>query len=234
MPVLLRTSVVVGAVLFAAALSAQEADIKHLAPGFHTRPAGSTLVIAPPDMELYAISAGGVQEPKADWTEAAQRNFKSALAVRAEQLGSNTVQLQEAQLDEFAELNALQRAVGEAVFVHHTGMSMKLPTKDGRLDWSLGDAVRPLKARTGADYALFTWIRDTYASNERKAAMIALALIGAISTGGEQTGYASLVDLNNGRVVWFNDLRRMSGDLRDEKSAEETVDTLLTGFPGLQ
>ena len=64
--------------------------------------------------------------------------------------------------------------------------------------------------------------------------MIALALIGAISTGGEQVGYASLVDLNNGRVVWFNDVRRMSGDLRDEKTAMETVDTLLKGFPVLQ
>jgi hypothetical protein len=231
---LLRSSVVAGAVLVAAALHAQEPDIKHLAPGFHARPAGSRLVIAPADMELFSVSAGGVQEPKADWTEAAQRNFKAALADRAGQLGSNTVQLQEAELDEFAELNALQRAVGEAVFVHHTGMGMKLPTKDGRLDWSLGDAVKPLKAKTGADYALFTWIRDTYASNERKATMIALALIGAISTGGEQTGYASLVDLNNGRIVWFNDLRRMSGDLRDERAAAETVDTLLAGFPVLQ
>jgi hypothetical protein len=113
-------------------------------------------------------------------------------------------------------------------------MGMKLPTKNERLDWSLGDAVQPLKARTGADYALFTWIRDTYASNERKATMIALALLGAISTGGEQIGYASLVDLNSGRVVWFNDLRRMSGDLRDERSAMETVETLLEGFPVLQ
>ena len=234
MPMLLRSSVVAGAMLVAAALHAQELDIKHLAPGFHARPAGSRLVIAPADMELFSISAGGVQEPKADWTEAAQRNFQAALADRAGQLGSNTVQLQEAELDEFAELNALQRAVGEAVFVHHTGLGMKLPTKDGRLDWSLGDAVKPLKEKTGADYALFTWIRDTYASNERKATMIALALIGAISTGGEQTGYASLVDLNNGRIVWFNDLRRMSGDLRDAQAAAETVDTLLAGFPVLQ
>jgi hypothetical protein len=230
----LRSSFVLAAVLFAGAVLAQQSDSKHLAPGFHARPAGSKLVIVPADMELFSISAGGVQEPKADWTEAAQKHFRTALAARREQLGANAVELQDADLDEFAELNALQRAVGEAVFVHHTGMGMKLPTKNERLDWSLGDAVQPLKARTGADYALFTWIRDTYASNERKATMIALALLGAISTGGEQIGYASLVDLNSGRVVWFNDLRRMSGDLRDERSAMETVETLLEGFPVLQ
>jgi len=234
-PMLLRSSVVLAAALFAAALHAQESDIKHLAPGFHARPAGSKLVIVPADMELFSISAGGIQEPKADWTEAAQRNFSAALSARSEQLGANAVQLKDADLDEFAELNALQRAVAEAVFVHHTGgMSRKLPTKNERLDWSLGDAVKPLQAKTGADYALFTWIRDSYASNERKATMIALALMGAISTGGQQTGYASLVDLNTGRVVWFNDLRRMSGDLRDEKTALETVETLLQGFPVLQ
>jgi hypothetical protein len=232
---LFRNALVLAAVLAAAAVAqSQEADAKHLAPGFQSRAAGSRLAIVPPDMELFSISAGGVQEPKADWTEAAQRNFKAALVARREQLGADTTELPEAELDEFAELNALQRAVAQAVFVHHTGLGMRLPTKNERLDWSLGDAVKPLKARTGADYALFIWIRDTYASNERKAAMIAMALIGAISTGGEQTGYACLVDLNSGRVVWFNDLRRMTGDLRDEKTAIETVETLLKGFPVLR
>jgi hypothetical protein len=234
MPAILRSSLFLAAVLFAGVLQAQEPDSKHLAPGFHARPAGSKLVIVPPDMELFSISAGGVLEPKADWTEAAQKHFKAALAARREQLGANAVDLPDAQLDEFAELNALQRAVAEAVFVHHTGMGMRLPTKNERLDWSLGDAVKPLKARTGADYALFIWIRDSYASGERKATMIALALLGAISIGGEQIGYASLVDLNTGRVVWFNDIRRMTGNLRDEEAAMETVETLFKSFPVLQ
>lgn len=225
---------VLAAFLCAATAQAQVSDPKHLAPGFHARAAGSRLLIVPPDMELFSISAGGVQEPRADWTEAAQKNFRAALAMRREQLGANSVELKDAELDEFAELAALQRAVAEAVFVHHTGLGMRLPTKNERLDWTLGDAVRPLKAKTGADYALFTWVRDTYASNERKATMIALALLGAVSTGGEQTGHASLVDLNTGRIVWFNDLRRMSGDLRNETSAMETVETLLKGFPVLQ
>lgn len=231
---LYRISLVLAAALFAGTLHAQESDPRHLAPGFTARTAGSKLLILPPDMELFSISAGGVQEPKADWTEAAQKNFKAALAARRQQLGANSVEMTEAELDEFAELYALQHAVADAVFVHHAGIGMKLPTKNERLDWSLGEAVKPLKARTGADYALFTWIRDSYASNERKATMIALALIGAISTGGSQVGYASLVDLSTGRVVWFNDLQRMSGDLREAAAAMETVETLFKGFPVLQ
>jgi hypothetical protein len=231
---LYRSSLVLATVLFAGAVQAEESDPRHLAPGFTTRPADSKLLIVPADMELFSISAGGVQEPKADWTEAAQKNFRAALLARREQLGANAVELQDAELDEFAELYALQHAVAEAVFVHHTGMGQRLPTKNGKLDWSLGEAVKPLKAKTGADYALFTWIRDSYASNERKATMIALALLGAFSTGGSQTGYASLVDLNTGRVVWYNDLKRMSGDLREPSSAKETVETLFKGFPALK
>ena len=95
----------------------------------------------------------------------------------------------------------------------------------------MGDSIKPLKDKTGADYALFTWIRDSYASPERKAAMVAMALLGVGLQGGAQVPYASLVDLNTGRVVWFNVLRRASGDLREAAPAVETVQALLSGFP---
>jgi hypothetical protein len=232
MPMLFRSTLALATALcVVTGVAAQEADTRHLAPGFHTRPAGSTLLIVPAEMELFSISAGGVEEPKADWTEAAQRNFRTALSARREKLGSKVLELSDADVDEFAEIHALHRAVAEAVFMHHSRSSRKLPTKQDRLDWSLGEAVRPLKAKTGADYALFTWIRDSYASGERKATMFALALLGAVNVGGSQTGYASLVDLQTGRIVWFNDLDRMTGDLRDQASAAETVDTLLKDFP---
>jgi hypothetical protein len=215
----------------AAPAMASEAPSRHLAPGFTARPADSRLLILPADMELFSISAGGVVEPRADWTEAAQKNFAAALVAQRRQLGDQVTELDGAQADEFAEITALHRAVADAIQLHHRGGWMELSTKNRALDWSLGDAVRPLKERTGADYALFTWVRDSYASGERKLAMLALAALGAISLGGEQVGYASLVDLNTGRVVWFNQLSRMSGDLREPAPAAETVQTLLKGFP---
>jgi hypothetical protein len=217
------------------AAQAQEASTKQLAPGFTVRAPESRLVILPADMELFSISAGGVVEPREDWTEAAQKNFVAALASQKQRLGIQVTQLDAAQADEFADVTTLHRAVADAISLHHVqGGLMELPTKRDRLDWSLGDAVRPLKERTGADYALFTWMRDSYTSNERKLAMIAMAMLGAISFGGEQVGYASLVDLSTGRVVLFNKLDRMWGDLRDPGTSVETVDALLRGFPGMQ
>jgi hypothetical protein len=185
-------------------------------------------------MELFSISAGGVEEPRADWTEAAQQHFKAALATRAD-LGANRIELTDAQLDEFAEVLALHRAVAESIWVHHVGSSLKLPTKEERLDWSLGAAaVQSLREKTGADYALFFWVRDSYASGERMAAIIGMLLLGSIMTGGSQNAYASLVDLHTGRVVWFNDVQRMWGDLRQAQPAAETVESLMKGFPALR
>ena len=219
--------------LVAASAQAQDAK-KQLAPGFTARSADSQLLVLPADMELYSMSAGGVVEPRADWTDSAQKNFISALAAQRKILGPKVTQMSVADADDFSDIVNLHRAVADAISLHHQGGLLELATKGDRLEWSLGDAVQPLRERTGADYALFTWIRDSYASNERKAAMVALALLGAISLPGEQVGYASLVDLRTGRVVWFNQLNRMSGDLREPAPAIETVEALLKDFPGLQ
>lgn len=213
------------------ALPAHAQASKQLAPGFTTRAPDSRLVVVPVDMELFSLSAGGVQEPRADWTEAAQAHFRAGLRARRAQLGSEVIELQERDLDDMPQLNALHAAVAESVFVHHMRGNPKLPTKNELLDWTLGEAVDPLRAKTQADYALFFWVRDSYASGERKAAMVAMALLGVSLPGGTQVGYASLVDLKSGRVVWFNNLFRMTGDLREAKPAQETVEALLSGFP---
>lgn len=224
------------AVLVLASLAAAQAQAqntsRNLAPGFTKRATGSKLVIVPPDVELFSQSAGGVLEPKADWTDAALKNFRAALMAQREVLADHHIELHERDVDELAQLNALHGAVAEAVFVHHMMNMPALPTKEGRLDWTLGEAVQPLREKTGADYALFFWIRDTYATAERKAAMVAMALVfGVYMPGGQQMGYASLVDLRDGRIVWFNNLARMSGDLREAKPAFETVEVLMKSFP---
>jgi hypothetical protein len=210
---------------------------RNLAPGFSQRAAGSKLVIVPVDMELFSLAAGGLLEPRADWTDAAQKHFRAALMARKDIVGPDTLELKEAELDELGQLNALHGTVAEAVFRHHMMKAPALPTKNDTLDWTLGSAVSPLHNHTGADYALFFWVRDSYASSERKAAMVAMTIIGAafgmaiIPAGGQQIGYASLVDLKSGRIVWFNNLVRAAGDLREALPAAETVEALLKTFP---
>ena len=229
----MRASALLLTVLVALAPAASQAQSMNLAPGFYELPKEATVAIMPVDIELFSLSGGGVPEPKADWTQAAARHFRQALLKHNEKLGLKTVGVSEDAADELAEVNTLHAAVAQAIAVHHFG-PLKLPTKEGKLDWSLSDAVAPVKQATGARYALFSWVRDTYTSAERKAAIIALAVLGVGVAGGQQVGYASLVDLETGRIVWFNRLARGSGDLREAEPAAETVDALLAEFPVAQ
>jgi hypothetical protein len=176
-----------------------------------------TVAIMPLDIELFEISAGGVIEPLGDWTARAIDHVKAGLRARH----GNAREL--AEDDAIAEVLRLHRAVSQAVLAHHFG-ARKLPSKEGRLEWSLGPDVALLRERSGADFALFIWIRDTYASGARKAFGLGLG-------GGVQSAHASLVDLKSGDIVWFNRLRRLSGDLRESELAAETLDALLAEFP---
>jgi hypothetical protein len=218
--------------LLAIGIGTARAESRNVATGFPGLPTGAAIVVMQPDIELFSLSAGGITEPRADWTEAALRYIKGALTHKAAGLGLAVHELSEDDADELAEINALHAAVARAISIHHmSGGNLSLPTKDGKLDWSLGDAVAALQDKTGSDYALFIWMRDSYASAERKVAMVALALLGVGITAGFQVGYASLVDLRSGQVLWFNQLVRGTGDLREPEPAAETVSALLKDFP---
>lgn len=210
-------------------------ESKFLAPGFTHLSKSAKLVVMPVDVELFELSMGGVTEPKADWTASAHEHMKLELNKKTGQLGLNTSHMSELEADEFAEQVGLHTAVARSINLHHGfGGGWALPTKEGKLDWTLGDAMQSLQAKTGARYGLFFWVRDSYASASRKAAMIGLALLGVGMSGGAQVGYASLVDLESGRVLWFNRLLRASGDLREPAAAAETIDVLMTGFPQIE
>lgn len=218
-------------VLCTAGFSAH-AQSKNRAPGFTRLDHGASVLVMSPDVELYSISAGGAVEPKADWTATAQQHLQGALQRSMSALRLTPRFLSEQDSDEFADIGSLHAAVAQSIALHHMmGGSFKLPTKNDQLDWSLGEAVAPIRDKLAADYALFVWLRDSYASSERKAAMVALALLGVGIGGGVQTGYASLVDLRTGQVMWFNRLFRASGDLRESEPAAETLKSLLTDFP---
>jgi hypothetical protein len=184
----------------------------------------------PLDIELFELGAGGIPEPQAEWTAQAHRNLARAFR---ESPFPNTefIAVGEGDDREIDALNRLHGAVGTAIVIHHTIPAYKLPTKQGRLEWSLGDSFGQVKEKTGARYALFGYVRDSYASGGRVAAIVVGAILGMGLTGGAQTGYASLVDLETGRIVWFNRLQRGHGDLRNYESARESMKALLEGFP---
>lgn len=212
--------------------AAAQGNNRNVAPGFAGIAKTDKLVVLPVDLELFSLSAGGLPEPKADWTAAAKQHMRAAVSARKKALGLDTLEAGEAVADEFAEQVALHAAVAQSIARHHsTGGVWALPTKAGQLNWTFGEAMKGLGEKTGARYGLFMWVRDSYASAERKAMMVVMAIAGIGLSGGIQVGYASLVDLQTGQVVWFNMLARGTGDLREAEPAKESIEALLAGFP---
>lgn len=198
-----------------------------------------SVVLVEPDIELYEVLAGGGQEPRQAWTESARRLYPAAvrdiLQRRGVAMGPDfAIPAADGHDDRLRQLYLLNQAVSISILQYSnrsTNPNAGLRNKRGRFDWTLGPGVSALREATGADYALFTYIRDSYTSGGRAAMrVIGFLLLGGDIGGGYQIGLASLVDLRTGQVVWHSLLVDQAGDLRDAPGARETAEDLLKGL----
>ena len=208
------------------------------------------IVVFRPDVHVGSMKVGGMDEPNAEWTEQARENIQQQLRAQAGYLNANLRFIDELEGENaelLTEYRALFETVSGAVFQHVT-MGDTLKTKQleqsyetgGRtktrtintLDWTLGPGAARLKEATGADYAMFVFTHDAYGDAGRKVAQVLMAgLFGAYVPAGVHIGYAGLVNLETGNVVWFNTDLAMGGDPRKEEGAEKRVRQLMKGFP---
>ena len=205
---------------------------KHLArPG-----PGIRVLLMPIDVELSELNAGGITEPNAAWTKTAEKFVTEILKEKMAERKAGFAVYKPGPKDfniesDLVQLKKLHGAVGNAIMFHKYMPVYELPNKKQQFDWSLGPRVKVLREKYDADYALFVFLRDSYASEGRVVAIIIAAAFGVGIQGGIQIGFSSLVDLDSGEIVWFNRLFRGTGDLRKRKPAEETVSALLENFP---
>ena len=223
----------VAAFFLLAVLAGCAASVKRQTPELRREPGSTpTIVVMPLDVELSQLTAGGMEEPQAEWTEAAHEHMRAALEEEAKVRQVKLVTFdpdrgEQGDRDTALALVALHRAVGSAVLLHQY-MGLPLPSKEGKFDWSLGPSVSSISRSQQASYALFLFVRDSYATAGRIAFIAAAALLGVGVPGGSQVGFASVVDLKTGDIVWFNRLVRASGDLRTPAAAAETVKVLVS------
>lgn len=204
------------------------------------------LLVMRPDVTVGSVKAGGLTEPRADWTETARTHLVTALRAQQAGRGGQTTILDRrdalpgVSADMVAELERLHNAVGSSIALHKF-MGYELPTKRGRgLDYTLGEEAVKLGRATNYDYALFLYAEDSFADGGRVALQvlgIAGCFVGFCAPnigGGGQSAYASLVDLRTGEVVWFNVLQAGSqvagikfGDIRKPEGAAQLVERLL-------
>ncbi|WP_422058013.1 hypothetical protein [Sphingomonas sp.] len=227
---------VAAAALVATPASARQKN--HTAQGY-ALPADKpvTILLMRPDMEVGEMQAGGLIEPNADWTKAAREHLAKALQAShtARNIELKTLDPSADSEQLINDYEALHRAVADAIITYKY-YGAKLPTKKDKFDWTLGPDARKLGEASGANYALFFYGRDNFASAGRKAVQVAGflgCLIGVcvIAGGGQHVYYASLVELSTGNVVWFNIQRGSKGDVREEAGAQSMVDAVMASMP---
>lgn len=236
----LGASIALAAVIAATPLSMAVARTKNFTAQGYTLPADKavTVLLMRPDVDVGELQAGGVTEPNADWTAAARTHLAAALEKNQRARGVELRLLDEQAGDSaqlVADYEALHRAVADAI-VTYKFYGAKLPTKKERFDWTLGPGAQRLGELSGANYALFLFTRDNFASDARKAMQVAGALgclVGfcVLTTGGQHVAYASLVELSTGNVVWFNVLRGSDGDVREADGAQSMIDSIMATMP---
>jgi hypothetical protein len=203
---------------------------------------GARVLRMPTDIEVSVLTMGGLREPRADWTAAAREHVDAELDEFLAAHGESMVRYEYPDDAErtrhHVQVMKLHEVVGNAILLHKVKQggslgtpAVPLPTVEQGFDYSLGPDPGGLADEFDAEYALFVFLRDSHQSGGHVAASAAAAVLGVYLPGGGQVGFASLVDLRRGDLVWFGHLAREGGDLRDRSSAEEAVRQLLTDFP---
>jgi hypothetical protein len=140
------------------------------------------LVVMRPDVSVGSVTAGGLVEPRAEWTEQARANLLAALRDQQAGRGGRTLiaetreSLPGVDPGLVADLERLHGAVGNSIALHKY-LGAELPTKRRGIDWTLGQDAVKLGQATGMDYALFLNAQDAVASTGR-VAMQVLGLAG--------------------------------------------------------
>lgn len=221
-------SLAIAACLFIAACTTTQTKLADKAAP--KPPAGSKILIVQPDVELSMLTASGLLEPKADWSQESRGYLASELAGAMKGRSHEIKTLDPA--------TALEGRPGQLLRLHEVvGASIMsygfLPTKKDNFDWTLGEGAQVLSETYDADYALFTYGRGSYSSGGRKAAFILAAAAGVSIPMGSQLAFASLVDLKTGKVVWFNTASTVNGgdDLRQPGGAATLTKALLKDIP---
>ncbi len=230
----LRAVVAMCALLLAGC--AGNAGIKAKTAAFDWSQREKKIVVIQPDITLGEVTAGGMVEPRADWTKKAQGYVAKYISQAMAKKSVAVVMAPDLTDPHDIQLVKLHAAIGQEVRLHALGPA-KLPNKNDALDWTLGPGANGLREHFGADYALFLYAEDTYSTAGRVAvqagALIACALarICVVPAGGNEIAFVSLVDLRTGNIVWCNLWTAGVGDLREDKDAGSFVDGFLGGLP---
>lgn len=215
----------------AAAMSAVNPALAH---NLDARP--KTVVVLPPQVFVYELSAGGVPTRMGDWEATARNNLTDATVRLAGEAGLFTAHAapdfdtrEQNQID--AHIGLYER-VAQSVFVYGRGEQSAWAHKKNEFDYTLGPGLAFLRERTGADAALIVLGSDFISSDGRKALFFAGLALGMIMPLGQSFLALGVVDLTSGDVQWMSFDSSSRLDTRNPEQVNTLIRTLYQSWPG--
>jgi hypothetical protein len=193
------------------------------------------VLVLPVDFDVLEMSAGGMIEPVPASTTEAEAALTDATIRVLKHTGKFQIIDLPAMSDEEKEVLkehvALYKltAFNASQMIRMGGPAWK--AKQKQFDYSIGDGLKFLVERSGADAAVVVAGAQVNSSGGRIAMMILLAAAGvAIPLGGAQ-GTAGIVDLNTGKISWLEERMGTKGNIREKAGAEQTMMALVGSYP---
>ena len=202
--------------------------------GFAFAPdAAPRILVFRPEVKVGEQTTAGIFQNNAEWHASATRELGNALIAAGSRRGLEMVlhEDQAANSQLLTEHRALFRLVVGTIIRHKLFGKDPLPSKADSFDWSIGRGVSKIAPEARADYGLFLLSQDSFESAGRRAAKLIATLMGNGDIAGTHFGYAALVDMKNGDIVWLGVDLKAGGDVRTAEGAALRVEQLLNGFP---
>lgn len=197
--------------------------------------------LAPPDVKIYEVTAGGIKDLRDDWCSKAVENIQKSLK---EAFKENRRELKIIPIDkdlesEWEEILALYKAVNASILWHTYNEKSLFLEKRKYFDYSLGPIDKILR-KYNADALIIVWGTDEISTSGRKALAVAGIAVGiftgipVVPRSGVAAISIALVD-STGTVIWYSIRGSQGGyDLRDYESCAQLVKDILSDFPNLQ
>ncbi|MBK7162514.1 MAG: hypothetical protein IPH79_08490 [Sphingomonadales bacterium] len=191
------------------------------------------ILVFRPEVKVGEQTTAGIFQNNAEWHAAVTRELSAALVATGGKRGIEMVLHDDraANSQLLTEHRALFRLVVGTIIRHKLFGKDPLPSKVDSFDWSLGSGVAKIAPAAKADYGLFLLSHDSFESAGRRAAKLVAALMGNGDIAGTHFGYAALIDMKNGDIVWLGVDLKAGGDVRTAEGATQRVEQLLNGFP---
>jgi hypothetical protein len=199
------------------------------------------LLVVHPNIQVRELTADGALSFREEWAEVARRNMAGQLqrAVAARAGGAVSV------IDSVA-AGADPAKVAE-LHLRHDALG-KMIARKKTLGRSLGDVAIDVGSGTRSELLFIMHADYTVRTTGRKAligvgmvgcALLSQALLGSVNAcgnpdDGDISGFASLIDAQNGEILWTTVATQGFGDLRSDKQARKLAKVLTKKLPGLK